>query len=237
MTAPHETPQFRNAAEYTVTITFRVEGGARWQTADRRARKIAERLTNHAARAAQVVEVSAVGGPSQDGKPFAPERIRFSAANSGAGSYGEPTKLGRYLDPEFERALASLAEVNAAARAVTEADQQRRQAIGCLNTYQSSSSSLPAARCLCVYCAPGEHEHALRRAEAGQPDPLRSVRCICGRAVAAAGLRCARHIGVQLVVLDGDSERLRRLAQRQRPAEPPDPRRGVDGPELPPPGL
>lgn len=234
MTAPHETPEFFNSTEYTVSITYRVDGGARWQTAHRRARKVAERLANAAARLAAVVEATAVGGASSDGTLLSTERIRFAAANTGLGTHGEPDKLDRYLDPEFERALQSLAEANAVARKSTEADRERRQDLGCLNT-RRLASQLPL-RCLCVYCEPAAYEHALQRAETGTPDPLRTPRCICGRAVAAAGLRCSRHRGHELVVFDGDTPALQRLARRlhvDRPA----PGRDLGGPELPPPGL
>lgn len=215
MTRPHETPEFRHAAEYTVTITFRVAGGVRWQTALRRAHRVAERLANHAARAARVVEVTAIGGPSEHGRAFSPERIRFSAANSGRGTYADPDRLDRYLDPEFERALASLADARATAAAQDEADRARRQAIGCLNTHPPLTGR--ALQCPCVYCRPGEHEHARRHARAGQPDPLRTPRCVCGRAVATSGRRCTRHVGLQLVVLDGDPASLHRLAGHQHP--------------------
>lgn len=232
MPQPHETPQFANSTEYTVTITFRVEGGARWQTAHRRARQIAERLANNAARAAGVVDVTAIGGASWDGKPLSTETIRFSAANSGHGTGENPTRFDRYLDPEFERGLRSLAEVRAAARQTSEADRRRRQDLGCLNT--SRSPSLPAARCLCIYCEPAAYEHALQRAEAGTPDLLTTPRCICGRAVGTPGLRCTEHRGHDLVLLDDDPSPLRRLAQRNRADEAPDRSRGIDGPELPP---
>lgn len=215
MTQPHETPEFRNSAEYTVTVTFRVAGGARWQTAHRHARCIAERLANHAARAAQVVEVTAVGGPSEHGRPFSPGWIRFAAANSGRGTYADPDRLDRYLDPEFERALASLADARATAADQVEADRARRQALGCLNTHQPSWRR--ALRCPCAYCSPGEHEHALRQSRAGEPDPLRTPRCVCGRAVTTAGQRCARHVGLELVVLDADPAPLHRLASHQPP--------------------
>lgn len=69
----HETPQFQNAVEYIVAITFTVAGGARQRTADRRAERVAERLANAAARAANVVEVAAVTGPSSsDGTMLVP---------------------------------------------------------------------------------------------------------------------------------------------------------------------
>lgn len=234
MNAPHETNEFVNSTEYTVAITFRVEGGALGPTALRRARKIAERLANHAARAAQVVEVTAVGGVSTEGKQLASERIRFAAANTGRGTYADPTLRDRYLDPEFERALRSLADAKAAAREATEADRQRRQDLGCLNT--NWSSARPATRCLCVYCSPVAHEHGLRLADAGTPDPLTTPRCICGRGVAAPGLACSRHRDHELVVLDGDPPALQRLARRLQRPEPDDPGHGIDGPELPPPG-
>ena len=97
---PHETPQFQNAAEYVVAITYTVAGGARRRTAERRAERVAERLANAAARAADVVEVSAVTGPtSSDGTMLIPRRVHFAAANSGQATYGDPHKLDRYLDP------------------------------------------------------------------------------------------------------------------------------------------
>lgn len=241
MNAPHKAPEFANSTEYTVSITFRVEGGAREQTATRRARKIAERLVNHAARAGNVIEVTAVGGVSEGGRPLSTERLPFAAANTGHATNDEPSKLDRYLDPEFERGLDSLAEANAAAPGASEIDRHRRQTLGCLNTTRSATR--PLSRCLCVYCAPVAYEHAVRRAEAGAPHPLVTPRCICGRAVAAAGLRCVRHHSHELVVLDGDPPALQRLGRRQRGPEPrdpgrepPPPGRGIDGPELPPAG-
>lgn len=232
MTEPHETPEFFNSAEYTISITFRVAGGARRQTAHRRARKIAERLANAAARAAHVVEVTAAGGASSDGKPLTTERIRFSSANTGRGTNADPSKLDRYLDPEFERAVRSLDEANAAARRDIDADRERRKALGCMNTYRTSRGS--DVRCLCAYCEPARHEHALDLAAADTPDPLSTPRCVCGRVVAAAGLRCSRHRGHDLAALDGDPPALQRLVARLQRTPP---GRETDGPELPPPGL
>jgi len=124
---PHETPAFQNAAEYVVAITFTVAGGARARTADGRAEGVAERLANAAARAAGVVKVAAVTGPaSGDGTMLVPRRVHFSAANTGHANTGDPHKLDRYLDPEHERALASLKAANAAYRARQEADRARR---------------------------------------------------------------------------------------------------------------
>lgn len=233
MTEPHETPEFYNSTEYTLTVTFRVAGGARWQTAHRRARRVAERLANAAARAAHVVEVTAVGGASSDGRALSPERVHFSNANSGHARAADPSRLDRYLDPEFDRAMQSLDEANEAARREGTTDRERRKAVSCMNTYRAAGTQ--RARCLCAYCEPARHERALERAAAGQPDPLVIARCVCGRPVATAGMRCDRHHDLEVVALDSDPSALKRLAMRLRvDPSPPDQRR--DGPDLTPPG-
>lgn len=236
MSAPHETPAFRNSVEYTVAITFRVEGGARQQTARRRAETIAERLANAASRAAHVVEVTATAGPSRDGTVDFSERVRFSAANTGRGTSVEPDRLDRYLDPEFELALASLAEAKAQDTALREADRERRRSLGCLNAFRVGSEDV--ARCACVYCAPDDHEHQLWLAQAGQVNVLRPPHCICGRPVPLPGNRCTRRHDDELVVLEGDPDSLRRLARGSRhdtPERDQQPRR-PDGPDIAPPG-
>lgn len=80
---PHERPEFQNAVVYTVAVTVRVRGGARHGTADRRAKALAERLANTAARAKDVVEATAVAGPSHAGKVFWQDPVHFAAANTG----------------------------------------------------------------------------------------------------------------------------------------------------------
>jgi hypothetical protein len=101
-----------------------------------------ERLANAAPRAADVVEVSAVAGfAGGDGTLLAPRRVHFSAADTRHVTYGDPDKLDRYLDPEHERALASLLAANEAYRARQRADRERRQAVGCTNT---TASDYPA---------------------------------------------------------------------------------------------
>lgn len=229
MTEPHETDEFRNSTEYTVAITFRVEGGARWQTAHRRAERIAERLASAATRAAKVVEVTARGGVSQDARPLTADRVRFSGANTGHGTYGEPDKLDRYLDPEFERALASLAAANAVAKARTDADRERRRAVGCMNSFRLSWDT-PAA-CLCAYCEPDRHLDTVTGLRSGlQFDP---PRCVCGHVVTASGLRCSTHRDHELVVFDDDRDGLHRLAQQLRRSVP-EHQPHQDGPDLPP---
>ncbi len=239
MTGPHETPEFQNSVEYTVEVTFRVEGGTRWQTAHRRAERIAERLANNATRAAHVVEVHAVGGLCDGGEPITRDRVRFSEANTGRGTYGDPSKLDRWIDPEFERALDSLARVNAEARARRAGDRDRRRALGFANTYRRDYEA--PRHCLCVYCEPHRHLDTLTGLASGLQ--FLTARCLCGQPVATPHQRCLGHRDVEVVVLDGDSEALQRVAdlfaehrQRLRDPEgpnPPDPP-GIDGPQLPP---
>ncbi len=117
MTQAHEHDRFRNAAVYRVTVTYTVAGSARPATARRHAEKVADQIASAAARLRNVVEVRAVAGPAgSDGEILAPTRVRFTAANSGSGTYSDPDKLDRYLDPDHERALASLDAANAAWR-------------------------------------------------------------------------------------------------------------------------
>jgi len=87
---PYEDPRFYNAVEYTVAVTFTVRGGKRHGTADRQARKIAERLASNAARMVGVVDVRATAGPSRDGQTTSSRVIRFAIANTGHAGHGEP---------------------------------------------------------------------------------------------------------------------------------------------------
>lgn len=204
---PHETPEFRNAAEFTVTITFKVAGGERLRTAEGRARKVAERLTAAATRMAGVVEVSARGGASREGDVHWPSPISFAAANAGRGEQG---RLTRYLDPGHERALRSLAAANAAYRERRQADEDRRRAVGCANAYPSLLEP-SYAPCECVYCLPGERAGPLDT-PAGERW-LFPPRCLCGVPVPVVGGRCLAHRGVELVVLEGDARALVGLAE------------------------
>ncbi|MBW3579261.1 MAG: hypothetical protein KY462_16310 [Actinobacteria bacterium] len=239
MTAPHETPEFQHSVEYTVELTFRVEGSARWQTAYRRAERIAERLANYATRAAHVVEVHATGGPSTEGEIVTRDRVRFSEANTGRGIYGDTSKLDRWIDPEFERALDSLARANAEARARRNADRERRQAVSCPNTYRMDHEA--PRDCACVYCAPGRHLDSHTGLASGVQ--FLTPRCLCGAPTAGWHQRCSRHRDLELVVLDGDPPDLARFADLlareprepdRRPEQPPPGPPGHGGPELPP---
>jgi len=155
---PYEEPRFYNAVEHTVAVTFTVRGGKRHGTADRQARKIAERLGSRAARMVGVVEVRATAGPSRDGTITSARIVRFDAANAGQAIHGEADKLDRYLDPDHELALRSLAAANAAAQDHRRVDQERRLAAGCRNTYQHAATN---AFCECVYCKPELHYDAV----------------------------------------------------------------------------
>jgi hypothetical protein len=214
-------------------LTLVVAGGARWRTAHARARRIVERLANTAARAKGVVDVRAVAGASHDGQLLTPERVCFEAANSGHGTGVEPSKLDRYLDPDHERALASLAEANAAARVRRQADFDRRGAIGCSNPAGLGPGL--ARPCCCAYCRPQEHPEG--RAETHETW-VNAGRCLCGRASTAPAFGCRPHRGQQLVVLEGDPPELTRLAARIARShatdrtQPP----GRDEAGLPPPG-
>jgi hypothetical protein len=210
---PHEHPAFYNAVTYTVAITFTVEGGVRHGTADRRANRVAEKLANTAARTVRVAEVSAVAGPSRDGQLTTVERVRFAAANTGQGTYTEPDKLDRYLDPDHERALQSLAADHAAAKQRRGLDQERRQAVRCNNTY--AVHTLGPRECACVYCDPEDHYLTVQYADHSE-GPFRSARCLCGTPVPAAGQRCLSHRDTAIVVLDGDPPALHVLADQHR---------------------
>ena len=207
---PYDTPAFQHAAEYTITLTFVVAGGKRRGTAERHAKRVAERLANHAARLADVVEVVAVGGVSYDGKPHAPYPIRFAAANTGPARPGDG-RLARYVDPERDRALRALKADNAEAKAREDADRRRRTALGCRNAHRSMF--LGQTHCACAYCRPEDHLTALRRAEHGDDDHrFVRPRCLCGQRVALPGQCCIRHGDARLVLLDGDLPALQLLA-------------------------
>lgn len=213
---PHETPAFQNAAEYAVVIRFTVAGGARQRTAERRAERVAERLASAAARAADVVAVSAVTGPaSSDGSDdaiLAPRSVRFAAANTGHAAYSDPQKLDRYLDPEHERALASLRAANAAYRARQDADRQRRQAVGCANAHRVGLLLFGDRRsCECVYCRPEDHLTA-RELAVSAPHLFPPPSCLCATPTPDGG-RCMHHRHVEVVVLDGDPDALQQLAE------------------------
>jgi hypothetical protein len=139
-----------------------------------------------------------------------PQRVRFEAANTGRAGYADPSLLDRYLDPDHERALRSLAAADEAARTRRDADRDRRLAVSCRNATPGISSRY----CGCVYCdttahtAPDEGTH-WRFAE---------PRCLCGTPVPAGGQRCRRHRDTHLVVLDDDPVDLQRLSpSRQGP--------------------
>ena len=141
MAEAHEHPRFVNSATYAVVVNVTVAGGARRRTAYRRAEKIAERLADTAARAADVVAVSAVTGPvGTDGEIICPTTVAFSRANTGAGRPGDEGKLTRYLDPDHERARASLVAADARYRAEQRADRERRRVVGCPNLQREPPS-------------------------------------------------------------------------------------------------
>jgi hypothetical protein len=232
--SPHEAREFTNSVEYTMKLTFVVAGGARWRTAHARARKVAERLASTAARAKGVVDVRAVAGASHDGEVLTAERVCFDAANSGHSTGVDPTRLDRYLDPDHERALASLADANVTARVRRQADFERRQAIGCANPAGLGAGL--ARPCRCAYCRPQEHLEGLAEAHEVSTDV---GRCQCGRPSIPPAFGCRPHRGQQLVVLDGDPPELTRLAARVARSHAPDrtqPPPGRDDPGLPPPG-
>lgn len=208
---PHETSEFRNAVEYTVAITFRVAGGVRHGTADRRAIRIAEHLASAAARTAGVVEVTARSGPSTRGETSFTELVRFDAANTGPGISGVPGRLARYVDQDFELGLRSLAAADAAYRQRRRADEGRRRAVGCANAHPSLLEPT-CAPCECVYCLPDEHAAGRRDGCAGDRW-LFQPRCLCGVPVPAEGGRCLAHRGVRLVLVEADAQALVRLAE------------------------
>jgi hypothetical protein len=178
-----------------------------------------------------VVHVRAVAGESHDGQLLTPERVCFDSANSGHGTGVEPSKLDRYLDPDYERALASLADANATTRARRQADFDRRCAIGCSNPAGLGPGL--ARPCRCAYCRPQEHLEV--RTEAHETW-VNDGRCLCGRASTPAAFGCRPHRGQQLVVLDGDPPELPRLAAVIARSTPDRTRPGRDEAGLPPPG-
>lgn len=209
MTASHELPERQNPVEYTVALTFRVQGGAGWQTAYRRAERIAERLTNYATGAAHVVEVHATGGPSTGGEIVARDRVRFSEANTGRGIGGDGPEIDRWVAPEFVDSLAR-----------SDADRERREAVGCSNSHRSDYEIRRA--CACVYCTAGRKPET-RTGLASAPQSL-TPRCPCGTPTGGWHQRCLRHRNNDVVVLDGDPADLARLAELlQRERRRPDP--------------
>jgi hypothetical protein len=212
MAEPHTAPTFTNAVTHTVAVTFTVAGGARHGTADRRARAIAERVTGYTARAAGVVEVSAVAGPSADGEIVSRRRVNFREANTGSGTYADPGKLDRYLDPDHELALRSLAAANAAYRERQAAERERRGAVGCRNSYSLAAAS----PCACVYCDPESHYAAVLEFRSSGHCPFVEYRCLCGTPVHALGQRCGMHRDRTIVVLDGDGSALQLLARHEQ---------------------
>lgn len=190
-----------------------VRGGARRGTADRRGERIARSLLDHAARLSDVVDASASAGPSHDGDPLLSRRVHFDRANRGHPDWdGRRT---RYLDPDHEQGLASLAEANERAAERRRADRDRRSAVDCRNTYRLTGEA--PTDCRCVYCRPAIHE-ADRRLLAGS-DGLtdRAPYCLCGRPL-AGGTRCPLHRHARIVVFDGDHAALHVLAGRDQPA-------------------
>lgn len=214
MAEAHEHPRFTHAATYAVVVTYTVAGGARPTTAHRRAGRVAERLANAAARAADVIDASAVVGPvATDGEIIAPAKVHFAGANTGRATYGQPDKLSRYLDPDHERARASLAEANARHRAHREADRDRRRAVGCRNTERLWSTGRWV--CGCVYCEPTFHLAVATQSDGARVEP---PRCLCGQPVDQPDGRCRDHPDVELTVLDDDPQPLHDLARALLPA-------------------
>lgn len=213
MNEPYETPEFSNSAEFTVVITLAVAGGKRPFTVDRRARRIFERLANHAARCKDVLQVTAKGGPSCNGEISWSRPVAFTAANTSPDSL-QPDKAYRYLDPDYERALRALAAANRVAQARAQADRDRRRVVGCAN---ASPSLLDPGRrsCQCVYCQPEEHLLAARLPREASADGMVRARCLCGQPVPAPGQRCLAHRGAELQLLDGDPAPLCLLGDHQ----------------------
>lgn len=207
MGAPHDDPAFANALDYTIAVTVRIRGGVRHGTADRRARAVAERLANAAARAKHVVEATATIGEVFAGTVHAPGRVHFAAANSGQADSRDPAKLDHYLDPEHERAVRSLNAHNARYRARQESDRRRRAAVGCVKRFLLTD----LGPCHCIYCDPDDHYVARQLFANSDPTACGPPPCVCGQATAAGG-RCAAHRDVEVVALDGDPEALQVLA-------------------------
>ena len=125
--APHERPEFTEAATYTVAVTITVEGGRALGTADRRAMRVAERLANTAVRTPGVVEVTATAGPCQDGVVASTTPVHFSEANAGRRPLDGPEYLDRFVDPDREVALRSLAHTETAPRRPQSPDDQQQE--------------------------------------------------------------------------------------------------------------
>ena len=217
MVESHDDPRFYNAVEYTVAVTFTVRGGKRHGTADRQARKIAERLASHAARLVGVVEVHATAGPSRDGQITSPRVVRFDAANTGHALPGERGMLSRYLDPDHELALRLLAAANDTAQERRRVDHKRRLAAGCRN---ASAYASPRHFCICVYCAPDRHYDAVAAVRTHGHSPFIEYHCLCGEPVTALHERCAMHRLTIIVVLADDPPTLQLLADAQRETQP-----------------
>lgn len=212
MSEPYERPEFQNAVEYTVSITYRVAGGAQHGTADRRAERVAERLANAAARAKHVVEVSALAGESRKGEMQRWAPVAFDTANSDPSRLPGTDKLTRYVDPEHDRARLLLHEHNRSVHERQEADRRRRAAVGCRARYRARFEPRPQW-CPCAYCAPVEHLAAVRddlRDDGTDGERL----CVCGESI-RAGRRCTHHLDVRLVVLHGDEAALTLLAHEE----------------------
>lgn len=208
---PHDDSAFVNSVTYTIKVTLTVRGGTRRDTATRRARRVAERVADAAARAKDVVEATAVAGPSHDGEITWQEPVHFAAANTGRGALGDAAKLDRYLDPDHERALRSLSAARRRQQARREADRRRRAAVGCRNTL---SSLRDEPRCRCVYCEPDDHYVSRQLFANTDPSACGPPPCVCGQRI-PAGARCLRHRDVQIVALDGDPDALHDLADTQ----------------------
>jgi hypothetical protein len=207
MGEPHRDPRFTNSATYRIEVTVTVAGGARPATAHRRAARVAERLANAAARAADVVDATVALGPmSAHGGPAWTDPVSFVAANTGPASDGQPPMLARYLDPDHERAIHALTEANTAYRRRCDTDRQRRLEVGCANPNRALGH-VAWRVCRCVYCDPHRHlELAVHPAD-GPP-----VLCRCG--TGAEG--CRAHLDAQLEVVDTDDQVLVELVELTR---------------------
>jgi hypothetical protein len=212
----HEDPRFTNSATYAVTVTITVGGGARSRTAHRRAGKVAERLANAAARAGDVVDARAKLGLVIGDEVVWTDSVAFSAANTGQGTYADPDRLFRYLDPDHERALVSRGAANARYRERQAADRARRRQVGCRNADRAGWQT-ERWGCGCVYCDPDLHWAITQDPPGGWGEP---PRCVCG----AIGDGCVGHRDVALVVLDDDPESLRRLGEMTSTSAPEDER-------------
>jgi hypothetical protein len=221
MTQPYQTPWFQHSAEFTLTLTVVIAGGARPSTASRRARQTFERVANHTTRLKDVVAVTAVGGPSHHGQVSWPQPVAFPAANTEPGTVGSG-KLLRYcsaseLVTRFPTSTLTTSvpngrwpQANDAARRRRDADRRRRRAVGCANAHPALLQ--PAHRFYgCVYCEPEEHLLALRRQEHPQAHGSALERCLCGQPAPHEGPRCTNHRDVGLEVLEGDPPALNLL--------------------------